>query len=284
LNSLDDLFSINSILEYIERFASEHKIGNLLHILNALNKFEPILEDIINFDVHDALKSVIKEYLHAKECSDDEIEEIYLKIYQKIESEWTRLKKYRRIINDDHMVYHIKQIIDEFRINTFLFLAQDNLENIDGQVMDFIKHFKLTKTYFDQQVNSIFKNRIDEYLKEFNNFTVNSVKEFLFNNKALSQKRFDEIIARESITIQPDPNINPETGESLDHDGNVLPNCALCSNILNANIPEEDDSSIIIKEEYKYGIVRLPCGGLFHLQCITDFQNEHGGICPTCGK
>jgi hypothetical protein len=270
---LDDL---RRILEYVDQFALDHKVGNLLHILNALNKFEPIFEDIINFDVHDTLESVIREYLHAKECSDDEIEEIYLKIYQEVEAQWIKLKKFSRIIDDKRIVSSINVIIEKYKINKFLDLAQDNLENIESQVMDFIKYLKVTKIYFEKQVHIIFEKKILEYLKEFNNFTESSLKEFLSQNKALSRERFD-------LIIHPDPILHPETGESLDHHGNVLPNCALCSNILNANIPEEDDSSIIIHEEYKYSIVRIPCGGLFHLQCITDFQNEYGGVCPTCG-
>ena len=156
----------------------------------------------------------------------------------------------------------------------FLFLAQDTLENMEGQVMEFIEKYELSKRDFDQQIETIFNNKINIYIYENNNFTVSNVKEFLFNNKALSQTRFNDIITSRSIRIHPDPNINLETGESLDHDGNVLPNCALCWNILNANIPKE----------VKYSIVRLPCGGLFHLQCITDFQKTYGKVCPTCGK
>jgi hypothetical protein len=257
---------IRDMLESIEIFRLKNSIGNLLSINNALDKLNKI-----KLDVDNLLGPAIIEYLHAKECSDEEIKEIYPKIYGELSY---KIKKYNPTITGDSIAYYIKDIINEFKIAMFLFLAQDTLENMEGQVMEFIEKYELSKRDFDQQIETIFNNKINKYIYENNNFTTSNIKEFLFNNKALSQTRFNDIITNRSIIIQPDPNINPETDESLDHDGNVLPNCAICLNILNANIPEK----------VEFSIKRLPCEGLFHQKCITDFQNENGQICPTCEK
>jgi hypothetical protein len=268
--------NIGDILVDVENFEKNHKFGNLLEIKNALDKLVLLLDSPLN----PGLKPAIIEYLQAEKCSEREIEGIYTMIKDELDINMG-------IIHPDIIEDFFTANIKKFRINTFLNSAQDTLENIEdetGEVFQFINYLDITDNMFNAYVNNIFIKKMETYIKENNNFTVSSVKEFLFNNKALSQERFDKIIARESITIQPDPNINPETGESFDHHGNVLPNCAICFNILNANIPEEDGSSIIIEEEHKFSIERLRCGGLFHLQCITDFKNKNGQICPTCGK
>lgn len=54
-----------------------------------------------------------------------------------------------------------------------------------------------------------------------------------------------------------------ENGESLDKDGSVLSNCAICWNIINPN----------------KNISRLNCGGIFHKSCIKDMS-----YCPICNK
>jgi hypothetical protein len=168
--------------------------------------------------------------------------------------------------------------IIKFKINTFLNSADDTLENMeseDGRVFQFVRSLNTTDEIFNAYVNNIFMYKIIEYLKENNNFTESSVKEFLSQNKALSYERFLEIYKTFNEEIEYDPIINPETGESLYYDRTVLPNCGLCWNILNPNIQIH---------QYSFGIETLPCGGLFHVKCFTDFQNEHGRICPFCGK
>jgi WD40 repeat protein len=62
----------------------------------------------------------------------------------------------------------------------------------------------------------------------------------------------------------PEPTFN-KNGESLDQLGNVLPNCAICWEIINGNRPEINKI--------------LACGGIFHKKCIRVMTH-----CPICEK
>ena len=74
-------------------------------------------------------------------------------------------------------------------------------------------------------------------------------------------------VLNRSISHFPDvklPIIN-EYGESLDIDGNILPNCPICWNVINGNN----------SKTYR----KLSCGGIFHINCITTRTN-----CPLCSE
>ena len=260
--------TIRDILEEVEVFSREHKHGNLLQIKNALDKLIAVLESPTN----PGLKPAIIEYLRAEKCSEREIEGIYPMIKDGLDENMEIIYPHKI---EDFFTTKIKQ----FRINEFLNSSDDTLENMeseDGRVFQFMRYIDTNDGFFYLCVKMLFSKKISEYLKENNNFTKSSVKEFLSQNKALSDERFNEIFLEYfNEEIEYDPIINPETGESLNFNGTVLPNCGLCWNILNPNIQIH---------EYSFGIKELPCGGLFHVRCITDFQNEHGRICPTCGE
>lgn len=66
----------------------------------------------------------------------------------------------------------------------------------------------------------------------------------------------------EEFPIPPEPIFN-ENGESLDEDGSILPNCAVCWNVINPN--------------RTFSI--LECGGMFHNKCIKYMIN-----CAICDK
>jgi hypothetical protein len=135
-----------------------------------------------------------------------------------------------------------------------------------------------TQTYFQNNDNfgRIWKYLFYKWQKEYNNFTPSLIDEFLSVYPVISNVYFEVRLAPYEIEVYPDPIINLETGESLDLDGNTLPNCPLCWNILNINILE-------ISEEFK--IKKLPCGGLFHDKCInTFFRENHTRLCPICGQ
>ena len=66
----------------------------------------------------------------------------------------------------------------------------------------------------------------------------------------------------EEFPKPPEPTFN-EHEESLDKDGSILPNCAICWGIINANIPFE----------------KLDCGGIFHYKCIKNIE-----YCPICNQ
>jgi len=268
LNKTKSYHNIGDILADVEDFSRKHKFGNLLEIKNALDKLVVILESPIN----PGLKPAIIEYLQAEKCSEREIEGIYTMIKDELDEIMGII--YPHMI-EDFFTTNIKK----FRINTYLNSAHDTLENMeseDGIVFQFISYLDISNEFFYSCVKILFSKKISEYLKENNNFTKSSVKEFLSQNKALSEERFNEIFVEYfNEEIEYDPIINPKTGESLNFNGTVLPNCGLCWNILNPNIQIH---------QYNFGIKSLPCGGLFHVKCITNFQIEHGKICPTCGE
>jgi hypothetical protein len=271
--------NIADILADVEDFAKMYRLGNLLEINNALEKLVLLLDSTLNpglnLDLNPGLKPAIIEYLRAVKCSDREIEGIYPMIYDKLK---VMIKENIGFGISNEIERILTSNIYEFRINEFLNSANDTLENMeseDGRVFQYIRNLNITDDIFYSYVNDIFGKKISEYLKENNNFTRSSVKEFLLQNKGLSYERFVGIYINYDDRIEDDPIINLETGESLDLDGTVLPNCALCSNILNTNIPIY---------EYNFGIKRLPCGGLFHIICMIDFQRTNGNICPVCGK
>lgn len=60
----------------------------------------------------------------------------------------------------------------------------------------------------------------------------------------------------------PEPIFNDHE-ESLDKDGSILPNCAICWGIINPNRPIE----------------KLECGGIFHYKCIENMK-----YCPICNQ
>jgi hypothetical protein len=268
-NSFNEVKIINWII-----FANRHKFGDLLRIKTAIDNLLRIMNweeiEILNTD---ELQSIIREYLHAKELSDEEINYLGPIVDNELEQIWIIIKKEEDSIDSviDNIIKTIENIILDYRIRKFLDSVEDILENITDQQKLFKNTYKISDSDFDILVGQIYYKKIRVYLKENKYFTQSSLEEFLDKNKGLSTNEFHELTW--NIYIYPDPKINPETGESLDREGNVLPNCALCLNMLNINIP--------IQKEYS--IKRLPCGGLFHLQCITDFQNEYGSICPTCG-
>ena len=61
---------------------------------------------------------------------------------------------------------YIEPIINDYRINMFLFLAHDTLENMESQVMEFIKKYKFSKVYFDENVEIIFEKKYKNILKK----------------------------------------------------------------------------------------------------------------------
>ena len=70
------------------------------------------------------------------------------------------------------------------------------------------------------------------------------------------------------FTPPPPPPSEPifnKHGESLDQSGNILPNCAICWEIINGNRLEKNKV--------------LECGGIFHYKCIQGMTN-----CPICEK
>jgi hypothetical protein len=83
-----------------------------------------------------------------------------------------------------------------------------------------------------------------------------------------SGNKLKKCVKINNIKIYPAPRLN-EHGESLDLNNNFLPNCPLCLQILNINIPNS--------------IYTLSCGAMFHTKCILDFSKTNNK-CPICDK
>jgi len=267
----DPLFSDQTINKYI-RFADFHKTGDLLQINNSIRKLLRLLDYTVNpiVDVQEVYH-ILAEYFAAKDCSLQVFENTYKKIGSKLEDHWLRARDNDTPINEiwGEVAFHIENIILEYRITRFLDAIEDNFESNDDTKL-FVTSHKISFDTFYRAANLIFIKKIKAYIEENNNFTTSSVEDFLSQNKALSRARFLDIINDQDIDVYPDPILNPETGESLDRDGNVLPNCPICWNILNVNI---------VRPHEECRIERLPCGGLFHSKCV-----EHINICPICGQ
>jgi hypothetical protein len=265
------VFSNLAINKFIQ-FANFHKTGDLLQINNSIRKLLRMMDYTVNpiVDVQE-IYHILAEYFAAKDCSLQVFENTYKKIGPKLEYHWLRARDNDIPINEvwEDIALVIENIILEYRITRFLNAIEDNFENTDDTKL-FITSHKISFNTFYTVSNHIFKERIKAYVEENNNFTPSSVEDFLSQNRGLSRARFLAIINAEDIEIQPDPILNPETGESLDREGNVLPNCPICWNVLNVNI-------VGPLEEYR--IERLPCGGLFHRICL-----QHINICPICGQ
>ena len=90
----------------------------------------------------------------------------------------------------------------------------------------------------------------------------------IVKNKQISYNKLKKCVKINNIKIYPAPRLN-EHGESLDLNNNVLPNCPLCLQILNINIPNS--------------IYTLSCGAMFHTKCILDFSKTNNK-CPICDK
>ena len=265
------LFSKETINIYIQ-FADFHKTGDLLQINNSIRKLLRMMDYTVNPIVNvQEIYHILAEYFAAKDCSLQVFENTYKKIGSKLKYYWTLAQDNNIPINEfwEDIALYIENIILEYRIARFFDAIEDNFENTDDMKI-FITNHKISFNTYNIIANRIFKERIKAYIEENNNFTPSSVEDFFSQNKGLSRARFLRIINTENIDVYPDPILNPETGESLDREGNVLPNCPICWNLLNINI-------VGPLEEYR--IERLPCGGLFHRKCLV-----HVNICPICGQ
>jgi len=145
-----------------------------------------------------------------------------------------------------------------------------------NQLDEFLSVNKFIKSgdieaYFQiyDKYGEIWKYLFFKYQKEYNNFTPSLVQEFLSMYPVISEIYIEIMLERYGIVVYLDPIIN-ENGESLDREGNVLPNCPICSNILNVNMPSG----------HEYRMIRLLCGGLFHFKCLINDHNN----CPICGQ
>lgn len=108
---------------------------------------------------------------------------------------------------------------------------------------------------------------LDTY--ECENILQNNPKTSIKNINMLSDGRIVSIHEKiirfwnpKEFPLPSGPTFN-ENGESLDKDGSILPNCAICWDIIN---PNKD-------------IKRLDCGGIFHIMCIKDMK-----YCPICNQ
>jgi hypothetical protein len=282
----DDFRSIfEKKITYLKSFIENNKIGNLSNIYTISNRLIRIIDKTINPIINTVeLEQTVREYLNQIEVPEDEIEITLPSILEKIYN-FKEFNDIREVVLTNPILlpdiintisFKINYEIYNFRINKFL----DTIEFTEENVQAFINKYKILRSTFNNIMDSIFDKKIGLFIKENNNFTVSSVNEFLLANKGLSREAFETILNSykqfldPGITIYPDPNIKPETGESLSSTGRVLPNCALCWNILNINIAKDS----------KYRIAKLPCGGLFHANCILIFHKKYGKICPTCGK
>jgi hypothetical protein len=145
-----------------------------------------------------------------------------------------------------------------------------------SQLDEFLSADKFIKSgdieaYFQiyDKFGEIWKYLLKKYQKEYNNFTPSLVQEFSSMYPVISEIYIEIMLERYEIVVYPDPIIN-ENGESVDFEGNVLPNCPICSNILNVNMPSG----------HEYRMIRLLCGGLFHFKCLINDHNN----CPICGQ
>jgi hypothetical protein len=289
MRSLDQDFKITfeRRVQNLNDFIKTNKIGNLISIYILTDKLIRIVDEIIN---PDELEQTVKEYLNEIEVPEIILPSIIEKIYEFKKFHKDRLERVDGIPRVARPLSHpnllpeminmisgkINYEIHCFKINQFL----DTIEPTEENIQLFINKNKISREQFNEIINSIFDKKIGLFIKENYYFTVSSVNEFLLANKGLSREQFESILnsykqfSDPSIIIYPDPNIKPETGESLSSSGRVLPNCALCCNILNINIPKDS----------KFRIGKLPCGGLFHIKCISDFHKTHGKICPVCGE
>ena len=282
----DDFKSIfEQKIKYLNYFIETSKIGNLINIYTISNRLIKIIDKTINPIINTVeLERTVREYLNQIEVTEDEIEAILPSIIDTIYETKNYFERGATPISNSRIISEITNIlinkingnIISFKINKFL----DTIEFTEENILAFINKNKISREKFNDIINSIFDMKIGLFIKENNNFTVSSLNEFLLANKGLSREAFETILNSykqfldPGIIIYPDPNIKPETGESLSSSGRVLPNCALCCNILNINIPKDS----------KYRIAKLPCGGLFHANCIAIFHKKYGKICPTCGK
>ena len=121
-------------------------------------------------------------------------------------------------------------------------------------------------------LRDVHNNCVSFLLANFSNYFGVKINETdlldIVENKKISYDNLKKCIKINNIKIYPAPRLN-EHGESLDLNNNVLPNCSLCFDILNINIPNS--------------IYTLSCGEMFHSKCILDFSKTHN-VCPLCDK
>ncbi|KAJ2024262.1 hypothetical protein IWW57_003806 [Coemansia sp. S610] len=61
--------------------------------------------------------------------------------------------------------------------------------------------------------------------------------------------------------------------------------CVLCFRLLSEGLPDDDDSSSEPENTQASAIAALSCGHVFHLVCITLWQNrETDTVCPRCSS
>lgn len=291
MRSLDQDFKITfeRRVQNLNDFIKTNKIGNLISIYILTDKLIRIVDEIIN---PDELEQTVKEYLNEIEVPEIILPSIIEKIYEFKKFHKDRLERVDGIPRVSRPLSHpnllpeminmisgkINYEIHCFKINQFL----DTIEPTEENIQLFINKNKISREQFNEIINSIFDKKIGLFIKENYYFTVSSVNEFLLANKGLSREQFESILnsykqfSDPSIIIYPDPNIKPETGESLSSSGRVLPNCPICWNILNINIEGSSD---------KYRIEWLACGGLIHNVCLINFMRENNSsTCPICGE
>ena len=94
-------------------------------------------------------------------------------------------------------------------------------------------------------------------------FKKNRIKSF--GNSSRQRIIFFENTTNSVLLLKPKFN---DHGESLDKEGNVLPNCPVCCNVINDNKPRKNQ--------------KLPCGEIFHKKCIDKWILDCKPSCPLC--
>jgi uncharacterized protein len=149
-------------------------------------------------------------------------------------------------------------------------LLLDYGAGINPDIVDFARRIN------NQEIITILRNVNTEcvvfLLNNFSDYFGLNITEIdlldIVENKKISYDKLKKCVKINGIKIYPAPRLN-EHGESLDLNNNVLPNCSICWEILNINIPKS--------------INKLSCGGMFHTKCILEFSKTHDN-CPHCNK
>lgn len=269
-SNFDDIESMARV--YLQSIISQEDLGNQVQqfmILivdeysdyiendNSLNKDDlkrKIIDFIIKYKIFRYLTVDISHKSVADFISENNIPATeYFRILRKIKnttiSKW--FEKYE--IGSGNPT---KSQLDEF-LSANKFITSGDIEN-----------------YFQNydKFGEIWKYLLFKWEKEYNNFTPRLIQEFLSIYPVISETYIETMLESYKIFVYPDPIMN-EHGESLDREGNVLPNCALCGNILNINLPQDND----------YHVLEMRCGGIFHSTCIATYMFENS-VCPICGE
>jgi hypothetical protein len=239
----------NEYSDYIENDNTLNKDDLKVKIIDFINGYK-----IFRYLTVDTSHKSVADFISENNISSSDNFRILRKIKDTIISKW--FGKYEnekeRLVNGSGNL--TKSQLDEF-------LSANKIIN-SGDIENYFQ------TY--DKFGEIWKYLLFKWEKEYNNFTPRLIQEFLSMYPVISETYIKTMLEYYSIFVYPDPIMN-EHSESLDREGNVLPNCALCGNILNINLPRGND----------YYARKITCGGIFHSTCIASYMFKNS-ICPIC--